>query len=938
MNMLDAYSQHQPKNSVLNSLFSVNGSMDTSDTGGKHFPGRSCSPGLSGVSSQDASAQLKALLFGKDRNEIIAASPTPNIHPYNMPGQVKTLAEIEADMHQPPNNNNMVSVSPVMEVPDCSGDMSAFNKLLSMMKAAAVNSSKTHMQDRTPATSVPTPQTIPYNLTSGQNEFLHALSRNKERQLQIQQQTLQQIRMQQMQQQMQQQQHHSAGHPPAPTTVGSGTTINCSQYPSGQQAAPPDAIWNFVKQNPDIFANVASPSPQLAAVLQQTVPRTQSPGVPQSHQSGPPHQFLQQNLLTAQQSSMHSASQQRIPSPIMFSQQPPVHLSAPAPVHPSPLVQSSLAQTDTTNLANACSIRPQGYLHRVSSPHEMASVLAMKKKKELDEQKERILRKQQADRSKSPLHFLNQRGIPTPVNVNNKTSVSVSFTPTSVIRKMHSEKAVEKERQAKQDGCNTNSYSAQKALVKGQMFGDSILKDVYLNSCSDLTSGGGSNVHGSCDSGDKELDSYNQGSMNGPSILKGSHDAISAGNLNNLSTGQQSHDKMPMDSSIVGGSMNISVASSSSVTSTSPISSAKSKSTSHDTSLAANAGEILAAQLLNHEQNSSPSQPSSSSPCDQSKSVRALIGQGMMQNPSVHIQQNVPSTVATSAAQQLTASLAGRPIVKGSINSGNPLCAVGLQSMSSGKVAGGLNANNSSSTNSLDLKRFVDHRLQQQQQRQQQQQQQVSPLLNVAAAAGIARSLSLSNTSSPFGIPVNSRVPPPPPPPLQSNAIPTNIGVHPAANIQMQLMLQGMNPLAAMHAHRSTGLESRFPSGMRGVYPGIVPPMISPRASLAAAAVSSIGVPSNPGAGGVVNVGVGRALSPQIQASIHKQVTVPANLGQKTSLQSLGLSSSTGGADVLKWFDSEVLRNQLPNMPLPPQGQKVVTVDELERCQQAVSN
>ena len=62
-----------------------------------------------------------------------------------MPGQVKTVAEIEADMHQPLNNNGMVSVSPVMEVPGCSGDMSAFNKLLSMMKAAAADSSKTQV-------------------------------------------------------------------------------------------------------------------------------------------------------------------------------------------------------------------------------------------------------------------------------------------------------------------------------------------------------------------------------------------------------------------------------------------------------------------------------------------------------------------------------------------------------------------------------------------------------------------------------------------------------------------------------------------------------------------------------------------------------------------------------------------------------------------------
>lgn len=124
---------------------------------------------------------------------------------------------------------------------------------------------------------------------------------------------------QQMQQQASQSQQHSAGPPPPPTTGGSGTTvgnatISCTQYPSGQQASS-DAILNFIKQNPAIITKPASPSPQLAAVLQQTASRTQSPGAPPLH-SGPPTQFLQQNLLAAQQSPMHSTSQQRIPSPI----------------------------------------------------------------------------------------------------------------------------------------------------------------------------------------------------------------------------------------------------------------------------------------------------------------------------------------------------------------------------------------------------------------------------------------------------------------------------------------------------------------------------------------------------------------------------------------------------------------------------------------------
>ena len=44
--------------------------------------------------------------------------------------------------------------------------------------------------------------------------------------------------------------------------------------------------------------------------------------------------------------------------------------------------------------------------------------------------------------------------------------------------------------------------------------------------------------------------------------------------------------------------------------------------------------------------------------------------------------------------------------------------------------------------------------------------------------------------------------------------------------------------------------------------------------------------------------------------------------------------SGGGPADtnLTKWFGSDVLKQQLPNMPpLPSQGQRVLTVDEIER-------
>ncbi|XP_052832756.1 eukaryotic translation initiation factor 4E transporter isoform X3 [Octopus bimaculoides] len=773
-------------NSVLESLFNLNCPV----------PEKPDSGSPTNVNVHDASAQLKALLFGKAGRDSVAASPTPGINAYGMPGRVKTVAEIEADLHHQMSPNGMVTVSP-LEVPDCSGDMSAFNKLLSMMKAAAVDNSKPHIPDRRSPPNLPAqpPPTIPY-LTSGQNEFLHALNRNKEQQLQIQQQTLNQIRMQQQhqhrqhnQEQQQQQQQQKSNQPtpqqqPTPVLQQQPTYVSgVTPTGSGQQTSS-DAILNFIKQNPDIIAKPASPNPQLAAVLQHVGHRNLSPGGPPLHPTT--SQYLQQNLLSGQPGSVHT-SQPRIPSPIMFSQQPPVHLSAPAPVHPGPLVQSSLGQP-ISNLTSATNIRPHSVLPRVNSPKDMMSF-----KKDMEEH-ERFLRKQQ-ERSKSPVSI--SRGIPTPVNMGPKTSVSVAFTPTSVIRKMHSEKAVEKERQAKQDGCSLNSYSAQKTLMKNQMYIDSVLKDSYSNNvCSD--SSRSSPLSLICDKKD-----IGQGpSVNGHPLPR------SQDGLPNQHSGQtpflsQSHPNLPIDSSIIGGSLNISGSCNSSAT-PSPSSAKSSKLTPHKGPMStAGCGEILAAQLFNHEQqNPSPSQTLSSSPCDQSKSLRALMGQGMMQNLTSQLLQSGISNTATSAAQQqLSSSLAGRPIVK----------------------------------------------------------------------------------------------------------------------------------VAAMHAQRSAALETRFPGSMRAVYPGVVAPLVQ-RTSLAT--TSSIGMTPNPAAAGVVNVGMGQAVSSQIPSSLHKQVS--GSSSQKSSSSSLGNMTNTSGADVLKWFDSDSLRTQLPNMPLPPQGQKVFTVDELERNQQAV--
>ncbi|XP_054724809.1 eukaryotic translation initiation factor 4E transporter-like [Uloborus diversus] len=137
-------------------------------------------------------------------------------------------------------------------------------------------------------------------------------------------------------------------------------------------------------------------------------------------------------------------SQGRIPSPLVFGQQPPALSHAPAPIHPAAIVQA-MAQ----NAANPNTLQVQNpvVLQRVPSPQELAvhtqSILqnALIKRK-LEEQKENFRKRQEAQRTSSPI-----------ANAKNGTAISplkglsptIAFTPTSVMRKIHSEKTESKE-------------------------------------------------------------------------------------------------------------------------------------------------------------------------------------------------------------------------------------------------------------------------------------------------------------------------------------------------------------------------------------------------------------------------------------------------------------------------------------------------------------
>ncbi|PVD31744.1 hypothetical protein C0Q70_07162 [Pomacea canaliculata] len=457
-------------------------------------------------STQDAEVQLKAILFGGARD---SASSSGTASPANVPPGVqrkmKTVAELEADMHQ---NSPKVGASP-SSTPQhgptaaCQGaapaaarsddgDQTAFNKLLSLIKGGSNTASS-----------------------------VTALLRNKEQQRQIQQMTLQnmhhpipssvtsqqvsqpplQVHLQQQQQQILQPQpmlakvpivqHAPPQHTPqvvAPRPVlAQGLGRLPVSGPSSQ-----DPIINFLQQNPTIVMKPPSPTPiNLAGLLTTHAVSAQGP-IPSPLPTGLPPPSIR---VTSQQGNTSATA--RVPSPIMFSQQPPLHLSAPSPIHPSqlaPLPGQSLSPTST--LTTTSGMRSP-VLQRVPSPQELvAHTQAILQnaliKRKLEDQKERYLKKQQ-ERAKSPC--VQSMAIKTsttttstmPVSSQSKPA-SMAFTPTSVIRKMHSDRVSEKEKQTK-DGENDDGDSSTKLQKQGSdSFDSSTVSsgDTGINEPSDL--------------------------------------------------------------------------------------------------------------------------------------------------------------------------------------------------------------------------------------------------------------------------------------------------------------------------------------------------------------------------------------------------------------------------------------------------------------------
>ncbi|XP_052074666.1 eukaryotic translation initiation factor 4E transporter-like isoform X2 [Mytilus californianus] len=492
---------------MLNSIFQNSGSSS------HHKRNDSNS---SNYSVQDVEAQLKALLFGrKDSTASSSGNNSPAVSsPRNVPYSIKTVQELEADMkptttpghnypqqpiphplamnhHKIERQNRMTPPGVRMTPPtviqhhqhqqhqqhqqpssqhssrrssEDEGDLTAFNKLLSLMQAgaaAAVESPKIPTRQETRVPSPPqqmmqarpqTPNSQQTQAQIAQNEFLQALLRNKEQQNLIRQQALAQMKMSYMTKQS--------------TPLAQPTPLG-QQTPGGLRTTLPESLANYIKQNPTIITKSASPTPPPQTVPQQPqaptmmniIQNTSTPRAPSPTPQVIPN-FMPQ-----------PTSSPRVPSPIMFSQQPPMHLNAPSPIHPSQLTSTSPINVPAVSMSSTASIRPP-VVHRGPSPQELiahtqAIMQTALLKKQLEDQKERFMKKQQ-ERAKSPNPTAtpNSSKSPSmmsmpmsnnPVIVNNqpKPAVSVAFTPTSVMRKMHSDKASEKDKQKPEMGEGT---------------------------------------------------------------------------------------------------------------------------------------------------------------------------------------------------------------------------------------------------------------------------------------------------------------------------------------------------------------------------------------------------------------------------------------------------------------------------------------------------
>lgn len=279
--------------------------------------------------------------------------------------------------------------------------------------------------------------------------------------------SLQQLQMQQqqmqnhLQQQQQQSQHMNVHGFPAdmlakifgsqtPASPVSPGLHQSSSAPSLNQNEPMNPVLQFHRQQ-ELLSSLLKQQHTAQNVSQSTLlQRRQRPStkeIPIQQTLGLPTLGISPRQSPLPTDAVNSAmsSQGRIPSPLVFGQQPPALSHAPAPIHPAALVQA-MAQQNAAN-SNTLQVQNPVVLQRVPSPQELAvhtqSILqnALIKRK-LEEQKENFRKRQEAQRTNSPVTS-NKNGMT--VSPLKGLSPTIAFTPTSVMRKIQSEKTESKE-------------------------------------------------------------------------------------------------------------------------------------------------------------------------------------------------------------------------------------------------------------------------------------------------------------------------------------------------------------------------------------------------------------------------------------------------------------------------------------------------------------
>ncbi|CAG5132298.1 unnamed protein product, partial [Candidula unifasciata] len=443
----------------------LDGSLETPDT--SLFTNSAASS--NSFSAQDAETQLKAMLFGGSRGSSGCVSPARL--PIGVHQRAKTLAELEADMHQDSPPSSGLKPGGPSSTSD-SGDITAFSKLLIMMNAASeANQNMAQREWSSHAVS---------GMVPSHNEFNLAVRRNKEKQMQLLQQSLHHSQHPGMPSLPQQAFHPQMGH--------NGQSLPPQMGHSGQsvptQNHQPAQAMNIQQYHPQHLDGLTAPRPFADLIDQQScsVGMPQAMSTPQTGykrrapagglsadpllsliQQHP--QIIMNSVSPAPLGGPIQAPQQSLgsgpahgSSPLMFGRMSPAMLGTLSPVQPcrsSPAAPHTFGASLSRSAVSSPTEMRVPVVSRALSPqewsaHNQAVAQSAFINRQLQEQSSHFLPQgQNRALSQSQHHIVVVRPVPSaqpvlPPTPQPKGASLDAFTPTSVLRKMHSDKVSEK--------------------------------------------------------------------------------------------------------------------------------------------------------------------------------------------------------------------------------------------------------------------------------------------------------------------------------------------------------------------------------------------------------------------------------------------------------------------------------------------------------------